>query len=69
MKKYGNGRKSLPCKICNETVENVGHEATAVTCYKCVSAQLRGLSNIEDEKEWDVTLEDGLDELDNNFKY
>jgi len=64
MKKYGKGRKQLPCKICNETVENVGSEATAVTCYKCVSDQLRGLPIIEDEKDWDVTIQDGLDQLE-----
>ena len=41
-------KKSLPCKVCNETVENVGHEATAVTCSKCVNEQLRGLPILEE---------------------
>lgn len=64
MTKYGKGRKSLPCKVCDETVENVGYEATAVTCFKCVSDQLRGFPMIEDEKDWDSTIQDGLDQIE-----
>lgn len=41
MKSYT--RKDLNCKICDETVNNVGIEATAVTCWKCVNDQLRGM--------------------------
>lgn len=33
--------KTLDCKLCHEPVDNVGAEATAVTCYKCVSKMLR----------------------------
>lgn len=54
MKKYSYKRKSLPCKVCNEIVENVGHEATSVTCYLCVSEQLRGLNSVEEETELKV---------------
>ena len=36
-------RKDLDCKICGETVNNVGLEATAVTCWKCVNEQLKGM--------------------------
>lgn len=34
--------KSLNCKICNEEVKNVGEDATAVTCWKCVMNSMRG---------------------------
>jgi hypothetical protein len=36
------GRKDLACKVCSEVVENVGEEATAVTCWKCVMRSMRG---------------------------
>jgi hypothetical protein len=36
-------RKDLDCKICEETVKNVSSEATAVTCWKCVNDQLKGM--------------------------
>jgi hypothetical protein len=45
MKKYNSSRKSLPCKICSEIVENVGNETTAVTCYKCVMESMRSIEN------------------------
>ena len=45
MKKYNSSRKSLPCKICSETVENVGNEAVSVTCYKCVMESMRSIEN------------------------
>ena len=60
MKNYNSSRKSLPCKICSEIVENVGNETTAVTCYRCVMDSLRSLDNSnyskEDKKE--VELDD-----------
>ena len=52
MKKYNSSRKSLPCKICSETVENVGNEAVSVTCYKCVMESMRSIENSHfDQKE------------------
>jgi hypothetical protein len=42
--------KTLNCKICGDEVHNVGSEATAVTCWRCVSASLRG-TIVEDDKE------------------
>jgi len=32
--------KSLNCKICGEKVDKVDDNATAVTCWQCVSRQL-----------------------------
>lgn len=49
-------RKDLNCKICGELVKNVGLEADSVTCWKCVSDQLRGMpAPVVDktEEEWD----------------
>jgi hypothetical protein len=49
-------RKDLSCKICGELVKNVSLEATHVTCWKCVSDQLRGMptpANNDTEEEWD----------------
>lgn len=34
--------KTLKCKKCGEPVENVGHDADAVTCWRCVSEMMRG---------------------------
>jgi len=34
--------KDLACKECGETVKNVGSDASAVICWKCVNAQLNG---------------------------
>ena len=52
MKKYNSSRKSLPCKICSETVENVGNEAVSVTCYRCVMESMRSIENSHiDQKE------------------
>ena len=50
MKKYNSSRKSLPCKICSETVENVGSETVAVTCYKCVMESMRSIENSNIDK-------------------
>jgi hypothetical protein len=33
--------KILNCRVCNDEVHNCGSEATAVTCWRCVSASLR----------------------------
>jgi len=50
-------RKDLDCKICGETVKNVGLEAEYVTCWKCVNDQLRGMplpcqeEEVEEEEE------------------
>lgn len=30
-------RKTMNCKLCDEPVENVGIEATSVTCSSCVN--------------------------------
>lgn len=46
--------KTLNCKICGDEVSNVGEEATAVTCWRCVSASLRGII-IDDDKEDYIT--------------
>ncbi len=40
--------KSLNCKLCDEIVTNVGHEATAVTCWKCVNRSVNGYRKEED---------------------
>jgi hypothetical protein len=65
MKKYGSNKKALPCKVCNETVENVGIESIAITCYKCTSNQLRGFGTIDtNEKNLDITISDELDQID-----
>lgn len=37
----GKDNKTLNCKVCGDEVQNVGAEATAVTCWRCVSASLR----------------------------
>jgi len=38
--------KSLDCKECGEEVKNVGEEATAVTCWKCVNKMMRKSPNV-----------------------
>jgi ribosomal protein L34E len=40
MKRRAN--KTLNCKICGDEVHSVGSEATAVTCWRCVSDSLKG---------------------------
>jgi len=45
--------KSLNCKICGEEVKNVGGDATAVTCWRCVSRGMR-LDPIDDEDETEL---------------
>ena len=40
--------KSLDCKLCGERVDNVGAEAVAVTCWKCVSRSMSGYQKQED---------------------
>ena len=57
-------KQTLLCKICETPVENVGTDTVAVTCYRCVMEQLRGFPITEDEKDWDVTIQDGLDQLE-----
>lgn len=55
-----NNSKELDCKVCGETVKGVGEDATAVTCWKCVTKGLScGLtySDIDDIHE---------DEIENN---
>lgn len=42
-------RKSLNCKKCGEKVDNVGEEATAVTCWKCVNDMMRKSPNVCEE--------------------
>jgi len=32
--------KSMPCKLCGESVEKVDFRTTAVTCNKCVNKML-----------------------------
>jgi len=61
MKKYSSSRKSLPCKICSEVVENVGSDVISVTCYKCVMNSMRSMENLypsEDDKKEIVSNED-----------
>ena len=58
-------RKDLDCKICGETVKNVGLEAEYVTCWKCVSDQLRGMpSPCQDDEEDDDIQEHEHEEED-----
>lgn len=42
--------KTLKCKKCGILVENVGHTADAVTCWRCVSEMMRGnrLESLDD---------------------
>lgn len=44
-----NPNKSLDCKLCGERVDNVGAEATAVTCWRCVSRSMGGYRTDESE--------------------
>ncbi len=48
--------KTLNCKICGDEVRNVGSEAVAVTCWRCVSASVRGtiLEDNEEDIEEDI---------------
>lgn len=46
--------KELPCKICGETVKNVGEQATHVTCWKCVN-EIMKTKPIEDHIEKQIT--------------
>jgi len=36
-------KKQLECKVCGDLVNNVGSEATAVTCWKCVNKMVNGI--------------------------
>jgi len=47
MKKPGK-TKTLPCRECGEKVENVGHDAVAVTCFKCVNESMRMGTSLND---------------------
>ena len=46
MKKHNSSRKSLPCKVCFEVVNNIGSEAISVICYKCVMNSMRSMENL-----------------------
>lgn len=48
--------KSLNCKECGEEVANVDHATVAVTCWKCVSAQMSGRPIGMDLEEWGKIL-------------
>ena len=50
--------KTLNCRECNEPVQNVDQNATAVTCWKCVSANLCGRPIGMDLEEWGKILEE-----------
>lgn len=55
------GRKSLNCKVCDTKVDNVGEEAVAVTCSKCVQASLCvpiASSTLSEESDPEVEPED-----------
>ena len=43
--------KSLKCKSCDNIIDNVGLNVTAVTCSTCVSSQLLDIETIELEKD------------------
>lgn len=45
--------KTLNCKICNAEVQNCGVDATAVTCWRCVQAMMRGIIQESEDKEDD----------------
>jgi hypothetical protein len=42
--------KTLNCRICGDEVHRVGSETTAVTCWRCVAASLKG-TIVEDDNE------------------
>lgn len=50
--------KSLHCKACGELVKNVGHDATTVTCHRCVSKSLGSESPLWQEPETEVKTEE-----------
>jgi len=43
--------KSLNCKECGDTVENVGSDAEKVTCSKCVAKMMRENISFESDEE------------------
>lgn len=51
MKKRALGFKKLACKKCGSIVEKVDEKVDAITCSKCVQADLRGYPDITAE-EW-----------------
>lgn len=51
MKKRALGFKKLGCKKCGSIVEKVDEKVDAITCSKCVQADLRGYPDITAE-EW-----------------
>ncbi|MFW9948505.1 MAG: hypothetical protein ACFFKA_00090 [Candidatus Thorarchaeota archaeon] len=54
--------KTLNCKECGNEVHNVGHDAVAVTCFRCVNKSMvlgHGLDlSHEDEKQLNEEIED-----------
>ena len=57
MKKPGK-TKTLPCRECGEKVENVGDDAVAVTCFRCVNRSMiiggsLNLSDTDNEEDQD----------------
>ncbi len=51
--------QTLNCRECGEPVNNVDSNATGVTCWKCVSAQLSGRPIGMDLEEWGKILAEG----------
>lgn len=51
MKKRALGFKKLACKKCGSIVEKVDEAVDAITCSRCVQADLRGYPDITAE-EW-----------------
>ncbi len=49
MKNHKEEKRSIPCKICETSVYNVGHDTVAVTCHRCVMEQLKGFPIIDND--------------------
>jgi uncharacterized paraquat-inducible protein A len=50
--------KTLKCKKCGILVENVGNDADAVTCWRCVSEMMRG-NRLESQDDLDEEPKEG----------